>query len=264
MPPFSLNLRYIIVCPIDQSKKRFFFTMLPTIPQRLPFPSRSLIVSVQASHGEPLYPTPILEALCHSVVQGGAMGLRIATPALIKPLKQAFPQIPIIALTKPEPLPRQPENHVYITATLADALQLAQAGADVVAIDATTRLRPDGLTLQQVVSQLKAQYPTVAIMADVDSLASAKAAHACGVDIISTTLAGYTAETLASSPKNSPDFDLLAVLIHTLPTVPIIAEGRFWTPEEVAKALALGAFAVVVGSAITRPHYITARFLKAF
>ena len=101
-------------------------------------------------------------------------------------------------------------------------------------------------------------------MADVDSLASAQYAGACGVDVISTTLAGYTAETVASSPKQSPDFGLLATLIEAFPTVPIIAEGRFWEPAQVAEALALGAYAVVVGSAITRPHHITARFLKAF
>ncbi len=229
-----------------------------------PIVPRSLIVSVQASQGEPLYPTPILEALCHSVVQGGAMGLRIATPALIPVLKQAYPQMPIIALTKPEPLPAQPETHVYITATLADALLLAEAGADIVALDATERNRPDGLALREVVAQLKAHFPLVEVMADVDSLASAQYADACGVDVISTTLAGYTAETVASSPKQSPDFGLLATLIEAFPTVPVIAEGRFWEPAQVAEALTLGAYAVVVGSAITRPHHITARFLKAF
>jgi N-acylglucosamine-6-phosphate 2-epimerase len=192
------------------------------------------------------------------------MGLRLATPALIPILKQAYPHLPIIALTKPEPLPESPENHVYITATLADAVLLAQAGADVVALDATQRNRPDGLTLREVVTQLKAQFPTVLVMADVDSLASATNAHACGVDMISTTLAGYTAETVAYSPKDSPDFGLLSQLVEAFPAFPIIAEGRFWEPAEVAKALSLGAYAVVVGSAITRPHHITARFLKAF
>jgi N-acylglucosamine-6-phosphate 2-epimerase len=229
----------------------------------LPFPPRSLIVSVQASQGEPLYPTPILEALCHSVVAGGAMGLRIATPALIPVLKQAYPQLPIIALTKPEPIPASAENHVYITATLADALLLAQAGADVVALDATQRNRPDGLSLREVITQLKAKFPAVLVMADVDSLASATYAYTCGVDMISTTLAGYTTETQATSPKNSPDFALLTALISAFPTVPIIAEGRFWDVSEVAKALTLGAYGVVVGSAITRPHHITARFLTA-
>ena len=233
------------------------------MPHTLPFPPHSLIVSVQASQGEPLYPTDILEALCHSVVQGGAMGLRIATPALIPRLKQAYPHLPLIALTKPEPLPINSESQVYITPTLADALLLAQAGADVVALDATERPRADGLSLAAVVSQLKATFPNIWVMADVDSLASARYAHACGVDMISTTLAGYTTETEASSPKSSPDFDLLSALVSALPTVPIIAEGRFWQPDEVAQAMTLGAYAVVVGSAITRPHHITNRFLKA-
>jgi N-acylglucosamine-6-phosphate 2-epimerase len=229
----------------------------------LTLPPQALIVSVQASQGEPLYPSAILEALCHSVVAGGAMGLRIATPSLIAPLKQAYPTIPVIAITKPEPLPTQPEQHVYITATLADALYLAESGADIIALDATARPRPDGTPLATLITTLKQQYPHIQVMADIDTVASAQYAVACGVDILSTTLAGYTAETQHTSPKDTPDFALLQALVEQFPSLPVIAEGRFWHPAEVTRAFALGATAVVVGSAITRPHHITARFVKA-
>lgn len=222
-----------------------------------------LIVSVQADATEPLYPTPILTALCESVLQGGAKGLRLANPQVMKHYAQQRPCLPTIGLHKPTVLPSLASDVPYITATLADALQIASTGVAIVAIDATSRPRPDGLTLAQTVQTLRQAYPQVQLMADVDTLAHGLQAVALGFDCVGTTLAGYTLASQATSPKQQPDYDLLDALVKETPNTPIILEGRVWEPWQVHKAFEYGAYSVVIGSAITRPHHITQRFCQA-
>ena len=174
--------------------------------------------------------------------------------------------MPIIALHKPYPLPSHPKEVVYITRHLVDALALAEAGADVIALDATPREREESLAF--MVESLKSSFPKIKVMGDIDSLASADYAMQAGVDVLSTTLSGYTLESSNASKSamtnTTPDFDLLETLVSTYPHTPIYLEGRVWHPQEVEEALKLGAFGVVIGSAITRPHQITARFKSAF
>lgn len=225
--------------------------------------AQQLIVSVQANVDEPLYDPACIVALSQTVVIGGAAGLRLAGAKHIAAVRQALPDIPIIGIHKPDVLPDPPESAVYITAQLADALPLAEAGADIIALDATLRPRPGGEDLGQIVAALREAYPHCLLMADIDSLASAEWALELGFDIVSTTLSGYTAETQAKKIDNeTPDLALLATLAKESP-VPVILEGRVWQPEHVAQAFAHGAFAVVVGSAITRPHWVTRRFVSA-
>jgi N-acylglucosamine-6-phosphate 2-epimerase len=226
--------------------------MESTLPQ--------FVVSVQAEDHEPLAPTPILFALCQSVLEGGAEGLRVANLELIRRLKAEHPTLPIIALHKPYPLPTHPKEVVYITRRLEDALALAEAGADVIALDATPRDREESLSF--IVASLKSNFPQLKVMGDIDSLASAAYALDAGVDVLSTTLSGYTLES--QTTDTTPDFALLEKLVKMHPTTPIYLEGRVWHPQEVERALDLGAFGVVIGSAITRPHQITARFNSAF
>jgi N-acylglucosamine-6-phosphate 2-epimerase len=223
-----------------------------------------LIVSVQADSAEPLGRPEIVTAMAQSVVLGGAAGLRLAdTPDLptIAAVRAALPDVPVIGITKPSPIPANAASQVYITPTFADVQRVAQAGAHVIAMDATLRPRPDGSDLVGVVLQAKAAYPQCLLMADVDTLVAGQTAAALGFDWVSTTLSGYT-EATAERLGDEPDFALLKALVDSVP-VPVICEGRIWTPEQMAQAFALGAFAVVVGSAITRPHYVTRRFCQA-
>jgi N-acylglucosamine-6-phosphate 2-epimerase len=135
---------------------------------------------------------------------------------------------------------------------------VADAGADIVAIDGTRRARPDGLTLEQTIRELK-QRTDVLVMADAGSVNDAVAAEDAGADIVGTTLSGYTEER----PRTSgPDLELVGALAARL-TVPLFAEGRIHTPAEARAALDAGAHSVVVGTAITHPASITSWFVDA-
>lgn len=218
-----------------------------------------LIVSVQASQGEPFYPLPELKAMITSVVNGGAQGLRLANLDAIIGAKQTWPELPIIGLTKPEPLPDNWQEIPYITPTLNDMLQVAHAGADIIAIDGTCRPRTNNETLLKNIASFKQQYPNRLIMGDIATIEDAQHAINAGCDILGTTLSGYTQQSQPAT--TGPDFKLLQELTR-LTEKPVILEGRIWHPEEVAKAQELGAHGVVIGSAITRPHQITQRFLE--
>ena len=223
--------------------------------------AETIIVSVQASTGEPLYSTEIITALCLSVLSGGACALRLAHVDHIRAIKALRPDVIVIGLTKPEIMPAKPESEVYITPTLADALALIEAGANIVALDATQRPRPNGETLEFILKGIHEASPNTLTWADCDSIESALHAEALGFDILSTTLAGYTEASLATSPKDAPDFELLKTMLAQCKT-PVILEGRIWTPEQAQLGKQLGAFGIVIGSAITRPHLITQRFIS--
>jgi len=226
-----------------------------------PILHHSVIVSVQAAGGEPFASLAAKQAMMHSVVDGGAHGFRLAGVEDIAYVRSQWPTLPIIGITKPEPLPANWKEVVYITPTLDDMVAIAQAGAAVVAMDGTQRPRPDGLSLATAVEKFKTLCPNTPVMADCDTLASAVAAEAAGVDAVATTLSGYTQESLQDKDSPyTPDWALLYQLSQHI-RIPIIMEGRLWEPVHVTKAFRLGASAVVIGSAITRPHEITRRFL---
>lgn len=153
------------------------------------------------------------------------------------------------------------DEGVFITPTLAHARAVLEAGADVLALDGTTRPRPDGLDLATTVQAIREDYGDVPIMADCDSLISALAALDAGVDLIGTTLAGYT----DTRPKTSgPDLPFIDELVAALPGgFPIAAEGRVQTPEQARAVIDRGAFCAVVGTAITHPTTITTWFADA-
>lgn len=212
-----------------------------------------LIVSCQALPDEPLHGAQIMAAMAKAAAQGGAVAIRANGPADIAAIHVAV-SLPLIGLYK-ENIPGYP---VYITPTTAHASAVADAGADIVALDATFRLRPDGLDAMAILQQVKSVTGCL-VLADIATYEEGLAAWRAGADAVSTTLSGYT----ASSPNlPGPDFDLLERLARDLP-IPVIAEGRISTPEQAARALDLGAWAVVVGAAITRPQVITRRFIDA-
>jgi N-acylglucosamine-6-phosphate 2-epimerase len=210
-----------------------------------------LIVSCQAETGEPLHGPEHMAAMAVAAVQGGAAGIRANTPGDIAAIRQAV-SLPIIGIYKRD----IPGYTVRITPTLIAALRVAEAGADLIAIDATFRPHPDNLSLNERIRLIHDQTCSP-VMADISTLDEALAAQQAGADLVSTTLSGYTE---ASPTQELPDFELLENLVTTL-NIPVVAEGHISTPEQAAQALTLGAFAVVVGSAITRPQWITAQFV---
>jgi N-acylglucosamine-6-phosphate 2-epimerase len=180
------------------------------------------------------------------------VGIRANGPEDIAAIRAAV-NLPIIGIYKVD----LPGFAVRITPTLESARQVAAAGADILAVDATLRPHPDGLDFAARVQALKAM-AHCPVMADVSNLEEGLAAEASGADIVATTLSGYTGP---GPIPPGPDFGLIAALAHKV-KVPVIAEGRFATPLQVAQALDAGAFAVVVGGAITRPQWITAQFVQ--
>ncbi len=216
-----------------------------------------LIVSCQAEGDEPLNTPEILTAMSQAAIRGGAIAIRAERPENIARMKRQL-TVPIIGLYKK----KYPDSEVYITPTLEDALEVLDAGADVIAMDATARLRPNRQRLAEIVSSLRHRTKCL-LMADISNLSEGLAAAELGFDLIGTTLSGYTAETRERAATDNPDFELLSGLVERLgDRIPIIAEGRIWTAEQAVEALRLGAFAVVVGTAITRPTVITRRIAE--
>jgi putative N-acetylmannosamine-6-phosphate epimerase len=213
----------------------------------------SLVVSCQARADNPLHGAAFMAAMALAAVQGGAKAIRANGMADIAAIRRAV-DVPIIAINK-----RFNERFpVTITPDLGDAVAVAEAGGDIIAIDATARPR-DGLPLRELMPAIRAACPGIALMADIATLAEAEAAQALGFDIIATTLSGYTDET-AARLLHGPDLDLISALVARH-SVPIVAEGRFETPAQVREAFARGSHAVVVGTAITNPREITRRFV---
>ena len=215
-----------------------------------------VVVSVQAMPSEPLYPEKCMAAMMKSVLNGGAGALRVAGARDVKSAK-ALTNVPVIGLTKPNQIPKNWKEIVYITPTIKDVIELVEAGADIVALDATQRKRPDNEKLEDLIKFIHIKKRIA--MADISTLEEGIAAKEAGADILSTTLAGYTLES-ASSPVNEPDFELLKQLVEQT-NMPVALEGRIWEPEQVDRAFELGAHCVVIGSAITRPQLITKRFV---
>ncbi|MEK0312313.1 N-acetylmannosamine-6-phosphate 2-epimerase [Cohnella sp. 56] len=209
-----------------------------------------LIVSCQALVDEELYGSEIMAKMALAAKNGGAAGIRANSPEDIAEIRKAV-QIPVIGLWKRT----YSDSDIYITPTLSDAKQVAQAGASIVAMDATLRRRPGGEDLQEIVAAMKASCPCL-LMADVSTVEEGVNAAEIGFDIVSTTLSGYTPY---SKQTDDPDFELVAELSKKV-DIPVFAEGRIRTLEQAASLLKLGAYAIVVGAAITKPRTITRRF----
>lgn len=216
----------------------------------------TVVVSVQAMPSEPLYLEKCMAAMMKSVVTGGAGALRLAGARDVRNAKRLF-NVPVIGLTKPNVIPKNWKEIVYITPTLKDVIELIEAGADIIAMDGTQRKRPNNESLKDLIKFIHINKRLA--MADISTLEEGLKAEEAGADILSTTLAGYTLES-ANSPAKEPDFELLKKLVEQS-KLPVVLEGRIWEPEQVNKAFDIGAHCVVIGSAITRPQLITKRFV---
>jgi N-acylglucosamine-6-phosphate 2-epimerase len=202
---------------------------------------RGLVVSCQAPVDSPLHDTAVIAAMAQAAVNQHASGIRVDTPAHVEAVRQRV-SVPIIGLWKQQ----IPGSDVYITPQFHHAAAIAQAGADIIAIDATLRDRPGGETMPDLIAHIHRDLGKL-VMADIDTMESAIAAVEAGVDLVGTTLYGYTADTKQFSP---PGFDLLTQLVDTL-NIPVICEGGIASPQMARQALDLGAYSVVVGTAIT-------------
>ena len=225
------------------------WTQVPT--QELTGLKARLIVSVQAYPGEPMRTPETMSRVAQAVVAGGAAAVRCQGLADIELIAAAV-DVPVIGLWK------DGHDGVFITPTLEHALAVVAAGANVVAIDGTRRQRRDGLSLAETIARLHQDAGAV-VMADCGSLDDGLAAADAGADIIGTTLAGYTDDR---TKTDGPDLELIEDLARRL-SLPVVAEGRIHTPAQARAALDCGAFAVVVGTAITHPTTITSWFVDA-
>lgn len=215
-----------------------------------------LIVSCQALPDEPLHSSFIMGRMAKAAEEGGARGIRANTKADITEIKKNV-DLPVIGIVKKN----YADSEVYITPTMAEVKELAEARAEIIAMDATVNLRPGKITLDQFFKIVREQYPNQMFMADCSTVEEALHAAAIGFDFIGTTLVGYTKQSEGMRIENN-DFEIIREILRKSKT-PVIAEGNINTPEKAARVLELGCYSVVVGSIITRPQVITRNFVKA-
>ena len=216
---------------------------------------KSIVVSCQALPGEPLYveEKSIMYLMARAAKQAGAKCIRTSSVRDVIAIKEET-GLPVIGLIK-----KKYEGYdSYITPTMREIDDLVEAGADIIALDCTMGRRGDGSTINEFLEAIHKKYKDIILMADISTYEEGINAWKCGVDIVSTTMSGYT----PYSPKTEgPDFPLVKKLVAEV-DIPVIAEGRIHTPELAKEMLAAGAYAVVVGGAITRPLEIATRFFK--
>jgi N-acylglucosamine-6-phosphate 2-epimerase len=193
-------------------------------------------------------------AMARAAEWGGAVGIRANSPEDIAAIRAAT-HLPIIGLYKIH----TPGSPVYITPDCQAAAAIARAGCDLIALDATPRPRPNGQTLNALIDYIHTELRKP-VMADCSCLEDALQAEVMGAEIVATTLAGYTAH--GRPPMEAPDLELLAEMVARV-RVPVVAEGRYHDPAQVARAFELGAAAVVIGNAITNPQWLTRRYARA-
>lgn len=215
-----------------------------------------LIVSCQALEHEPLYTKEggVMPLMAKAAEQSGAVGIRANTVRDITQIKEKV-NLPVIGIIKKD----YEGSPMYITVTMKEVDELAACGVDILAVQGTGALRPDGSTSAQFIRAIKEKYPDQLVMADCATVEEGIACADAGADFVGTTMRGYTPETEGC---DDIDFDFIKELSEKC-SAKIIAEGHIHYPEQAKKALEAGAFALVVGGAITRPAEITARFVSA-
>ncbi|MCI9674563.1 MAG: N-acetylmannosamine-6-phosphate 2-epimerase [Lachnospiraceae bacterium] len=215
-----------------------------------------VIVSCQAVKGEPLYveEKSVMYLMARAAKQAGAPAIRTSSIRDVIAIKEET-GLPVIGLIK-----IQYEGfESYITPTMKEVDELVEAKADVIALDCTNQKRGDGKSISEFISEVREKYPEAVLMADISTYEEGVNAWKLGMNIVGTTMSGYTPYT---TKTDGPDYELVRRLSETL-DIPVIGEGRVHSPEQAVEMLKTGAHAVVVGGAITRPLEIAQRFMKA-
>lgn len=212
-----------------------------------------VIVSCQSEEEDPFNHPELLAKFALAAQMGGAVGIRAQGVENINAIRKAV-DLPLIGIIEG----RFSNGWSCITPDFSDVRNIIDAGADIIALDVTPRKRPNGLDGIEFFDEVRDNYD-IPLIADIATFEEGVRAAELGADAVATTLAGYTEYTSASS-ADRPDFDLIERLSRGV-KIPVIAEGRIWTPEQAKESLLRGAFAVVVGTAITRPRVMTKKFV---
>lgn len=215
-----------------------------------------LIVSCQALPNEPLHSSFIMSRMAVAAKEGGASGIRANTKEDIAEIKKAV-DLPVIGIVKRD----YADSQIYITPTMKEIRELMEVGPEIIAIDATDRPRPEGKTLVEFFQEIKAEYPDQLLMADCSTYEECIHADELGFDFVGTTMIGYTPESQGLK-IDADDFKILRDVLANVKH-PVICEGNIDSPQKARRVLDLGAFCVVVGSAITRPQLITKKYVEA-
>lgn len=216
---------------------------------------KKLIVSCQALPAEPLHSSFIMGRMALAAKEGGAAGIRANTKEDIAEIRKNV-DIPIIGIVKRD----YPDCKVYITPTMKEIDELMEVKPEIIAIDATKNLRPNGVTLDEFYAQIREKYPDQPLMADCSTYEEAIHADELGFDFIGTTMVGYTEQSKGDKIEAN-DFEILRKILASAKHK-VIAEGNINTPEKARRVIELGAYSVVVGSIITRPQLITKSFVE--
>lgn len=214
-----------------------------------------LIVSCQALPNEPLHSSFIMGRMALAAKQGGAAGIRANTKEDILEIKKIV-DLPVIGIVKRD----YSDSAVYITPTMKEVDELVEAKPEIIALDATKDLRPNGVTLEEFYSEIRKKYPKQLLMADCSTVEEAIFADKLGFDFIGTTLVGYTKQS-KDLKIESNDFEIIKEILSSVKH-DVIAEGNINTPQKARRVLELGCYSVVVGSIITRPQLITKSFVE--
>lgn len=214
---------------------------------------KHLIVSCQALKDEPLYSSFIMSKMALAAQMGGAKGIRANSVDDITEIKRTV-NLPIIGIIKKD----YDDSDVYITPTISEVDDLVKTGCEIIAMDATSSLRPNNIPLDIFFKQVREKYSNQLFMADCSTIEEAINADKLGFDFIGTTLVGYTSQSHKDRIE-AEDFKIIREIIKNV-SHPVIAEGNIDTPEKARRVLDLGCYSVVVGSIITRPQVITKRF----
>lgn len=215
-----------------------------------------IIVSCQAVPGEPLYveEKSIMYLMARAAKQAGTPAIRTSSVRDVVAIKEET-NLPVIGLIKIV----YPGYESYITPTMKEVDELVAVNSDIIALDCTMRRRGDGKTIEEFIKEIKQKYKDIILMADISTYEEGINAQKAGVDLVGTTMSGYT----EYSPKiDAPDYELVRRLSKDL-EIPVIGEGKVHSPKQAVQMLEAGAFAVVVGGAITRPLEIATRFINA-
>ena len=214
-----------------------------------------LIVSCQALPKEPLHSSFIMGRMACAAAEGGAQGIRANTREDIAQIRKNV-DLPIIGIVKRD----YKDSRVYITPTMKEIDELMEVKPEIIAVDATSSLRPEGVTLDEFYHSIREKYPEQLLMADCSTVEEALHADELGFDFIGTTLVGYTEQSKGDKIEAN-DFEIIRTILKNVKHR-VIAEGNIDTPQKARRVVELGCYSVVVGSVITRPQLITRSFVQ--